>query len=59
MYDFCCASVKKRGIHYGAKHIKKILMDDRKNTKYCLKLDIKKFYPSIDKIGRASCRERV
>lgn len=49
MYDFCCASVKNRGIHYGAKHIKKILMDDRKNTKYCLKLDIKKFYPSIDK----------
>lgn len=49
MYDFCCASVKNRGIHYGAKHIKKILLDDRKNTKYCLKLDIKKFYPSIDK----------
>lgn len=49
MYDFCCASVKNRGIHYGAKHIKKILADDRKNTKYCLKLDIKKFYPSVDK----------
>ena len=26
-----------------------ILKDDRKNTKYCLKLDVKKFYPSIDK----------
>ena len=49
MYDFCCASVKDRGIHYGAKHIKKILADDKKNTKYCLKLDIKKFYPSVDK----------
>lgn len=37
------------GIHYGSKYIKRILKDDKKNTKYCLKLDIKKFYPSIDK----------
>lgn len=49
MYEYCCASVPNRGIHYGGKYIKKILKDDRKNTKYCLKLDIKKFYPSIDK----------
>ena len=49
MYEYCCASVPNRGIHYAAKLIKKILKDDRKNTKYCLKLDIKKFYPSIDK----------
>lgn len=49
MYEFCCASIKGRGILYAAKHIKKILVKDRKNTKYCLKLDIKKFYPSIDK----------
>ena len=49
MYEFCCASVPNRGIHYGAKYIKKILIQDRKNTKYCLKLDVKKFYPSIDK----------
>ena len=31
------------------KYIEKILVRDRKNTKYCLKLDVKKFYPSIDK----------
>lgn len=49
MYEFCCASVKDRGIHYASKHIKKILVRDRKNTKYCLKLDVKKFYPSMDK----------
>ena len=49
MYEFCCASVPNRGIHYGAKHIKRILVNDRKNTKYALKLDVKKFYPSIDK----------
>lgn len=49
MYDYCCASIKDRGIHYGAKYIKKIIVRDRKNTKYCLKLDIKKFYPSINR----------
>ena len=50
MYEFCCASVKNRGILYGKRHLDKILVDDRKYTKYCLKLDVKKFYPSIDKI---------
>lgn len=49
MYQWCCASVKNRGLLYGIRHIKKILVRDRKNTKYCLKLDVKKFYPSIDK----------
>ena len=49
MYDLCCASVKNRGILRASRHLKKILVNDRKNTKYCLKLDIKKFYPSLDK----------
>ena len=48
MYEFCCGSVKGRGIMHGMKYLKKILVRDRKNTKYCLKLDIKKFYPSIN-----------
>ena len=48
MYYYCCGSVKNRGIHHGANYIKKILVNDRKNTKYCLKLDVKKFYPSIN-----------
>lgn len=49
MYEYCCASVKNRGLLYGVKYIKKIIVRDRKNTKYVLKLDIKKFYPSINK----------
>lgn len=49
MYHYSCASIKGRGVYYGAKYLKKILKCDRKNTKYCLKLDIKKYYPSIDK----------
>lgn len=49
MYEYTCASIPDRGIHYGAKYIKKILVRDRKNTKYALKLDVKKFYPSVNK----------
>jgi RNA-directed DNA polymerase len=42
---FSC--IKGRGIHGAAKAVK-IALKDVKNTKYCLKLDIKKFYPSIN-----------
>lgn len=43
------ASIKGRGIHLGLKQVNKALKRDPKGTLYCLKLDIKKFYPSIDK----------
>ena len=49
MYELSCASLKNRGILYGKRYLDRILVDDRKYTKYCLKLDVKKFYPSIDK----------
>lgn len=39
---------KNKGIHKAAQDIKKVLRKDVVNTQYCLKLDIKKFYPSID-----------
>jgi RNA-directed DNA polymerase len=41
------ACIKGRGIHGVLNHIKRDLKDIE-NTKYCLKLDVKKFYPSID-----------
>ena len=41
------ASVPNRGSHYGKKFIRKWLDTDYKHTKYCAKLDIRKFYPSI------------
>lgn len=40
--------IKGRGVHKGASKLKKVLKADPEGTKYCLKLDIKKFYPSID-----------
>jgi len=39
--------IKKRGIH-GAMYNLKEALKDVENTTYCLKLDIRKFYPSID-----------
>jgi RNA-directed DNA polymerase len=39
--------IKERGIHGAANAVKKALRD-QEGTKYCLKLDIKKFYPSVD-----------
>lgn len=39
---------KGKGIHAAVQDIKKVLRKDKDNTKYCLKLDIRKFYPSID-----------
>lgn len=39
--------IKGRGIHAAANAIKKALKDVE-HTQYCLKLDIKKFYPSVD-----------
>lgn len=40
--------IKNRGIHKCAKDIKRALRSNHNGTKYCLKLDIVKFYPSID-----------
>lgn len=45
---FTYACRKNKGIHKAAQDIKKVLRKDVVNTQYCLKLDIKKFYPSID-----------
>lgn len=44
MYEFCCGSIPGRGVHYGKRYLEKWLRKDRKHTKYCLKLDIKKLW---------------
>ena len=47
MYYYCCANVPERGEKRIRKHLSRILYKDSKNTKYCLKMDITQFYPSI------------
>lgn len=46
--DNTYSCISGRGIHKCAKDVIKALRKDESGTKYCLKLDIKKFYPSID-----------
>lgn len=41
------SSIKGKGIHGAWEHIRRD-MKNRKQTQYCLKMDITKFYPSID-----------
>jgi len=41
------ACIKGRGIHKGVQKLKEALRDEEE-TKYCLKCDVKKFYPSVD-----------
>lgn len=48
MYEYNCGSVPGRGTSLGQKAVRRWLDGDLKNTKWCLKMDIKKFYPSID-----------
>lgn len=47
MYPWSCASVPNRGILKVIKRTK-ILLKNKKNTKYCLKIDIRHYYPSVN-----------
>lgn len=40
--------IKDRGIHKAVNDVKDALRSDADGTRYCLKIDIRKFYPSID-----------
>ncbi len=42
------ACIKGRGIHKCLNDIKRALNKDKKGTKYCLKIDIKKFYDNVN-----------
>lgn len=47
MYEHSYGSLPNRGAHKGKKLIEKWISHDRKNVKYCLKMDIRKFFNSI------------
>lgn len=48
MYKYSAGSVPNRGTSYGQKTVRKWIDNDKKYTKYCFKMDIRKFYPSIN-----------
>ena len=47
-YHWSCANIPRRGIDRACIGVERATRKDRKHAKYCVKLDIKKFYPSID-----------
>ncbi|HNU62876.1 MAG TPA: RNA-directed DNA polymerase [Methanofastidiosum sp.] len=48
MYTFSCGSIPGRGTSYAQKYLRKWIDSDYRGTKYCLKMDISKFYPSVN-----------
>lgn len=46
-YYWSCANIPKRGIDHAAKGVERATVRDIKHAKYCVKMDIHKFYPSI------------
>lgn len=47
MYEHSYGSIPNRGLHKGMKLVKKWIKRKKKHVKYCLKMDIKKFFDSI------------
>lgn len=47
MYEHSYASIPGRGAHRGKKVIVKWVRNDGRNCKYCLKMDIRKFFDSV------------
>lgn len=41
--------IPDRGIHLALQRIQKDIQSDKEGTQFCLKMDVKKFYPSIDR----------
>ena len=46
--NFSCASIPGKGIHHAFNLLDDYLTEDVNGTKYCLKMDIKKFFPNIN-----------
>ena len=48
IYPLSCGSIPGRGLHKGARAMKRWMVDNIKGTKYCYKIDISKYYPSVN-----------
>ena len=47
--DDTYSAIPGKGIHYGMRKLRSQLKSDPEGCRYCLKLDVRKYYPSIDK----------
>jgi len=59
-YYWSCANMPNRGIDRACKGVERATMRDMKHAKYCVKMDITKFYPSVphDRL-KARLREKI
>lgn len=54
------AAIRGRGIHDGVRRIRRAIANDRDGTRYCLKMDVQKFYHSISPdVQKAAFRRKV
>lgn len=59
-YHWSCANIPKRGIDHACKGVERTTMKDTKYAKYCVKMDVSKFYPSIPHDGlKARLRQKI
>lgn len=58
-YYWSCANIPNRGIDRACRGVERATIRDLKHAKYCVKMDIQKFYPSIkhDKLKECLCRK--
>lgn len=47
-YKWSCSCIKGRGQVYASNHLRKVVRTDPKNTKYFVKLDIRKYYDHVN-----------
>lgn len=47
-YYYSCGNMPGKGTSFAKKAVEKWVRNDPKNTKYCLTMDIEKFYPSVN-----------
>lgn len=47
-YFFNCASIKGKGLHFGKKFLARYIKNHQKDVRYCLKIDVRHFYESVD-----------
>lgn len=59
-YYWSCANIPRRGIDHACKGVERATKKDLRHAKYCVKMDIRKFYPSIphDKL-KHRLREKI
>lgn len=60
MYEYSCGSIPGRGNFHGKKYIEKIIKKDPVNTRFILKIDIRKFFQNVNKdILKRKLKEKI